>query len=358
MADAVSAAFGLAVRAVRTLSSDHDGTVVLLEWAGEPPAGARWARHVAGAERALEAWRDGPAPRTPWSRSGWFDQAVVWLDEQIASLGERRTGPVVTLRHWSISAILQAPTDRGGVVLKQGLACWEREPQVLQVMAPTCTGVPTVLAHDGSRWLARPFPRPAYEADYDALRLSVVAHLGSIQRALVGRRDDVLAASAPDAGLHALANRAFVLADEVPDLAAHFGGFSRCLEALDALDLPASITHGDFHPWNSLVDGGEPFIFDWTDCSWSQPIFDLAVWLERADRSAHASVIAAWADGFEVDPALARIAWTVAEPLGQLHYAWNYRSLVAELTGSEREVWHPMVEHWCRNAIESLDSEH
>jgi hypothetical protein len=41
---------------------------------------------------------------------------------------------------------------------------------------------------------------------------------------------------------------------------------------LDALTIPCGISHGDFCPWNTRVDNGRLFVFDWESAAWGAPI--------------------------------------------------------------------------------------
>ena len=41
---------------------------------------------------------------------------------------------------------------------------------------------------------------------------------------------------------------------------------------LDRVTLPCGIAHGDFAPWNSRVENGRLFVFDWESAAWEAPI--------------------------------------------------------------------------------------
>jgi hypothetical protein len=46
----------------------------------------------------------------------------------------------------------------------------------------------------------------------------------------------------------------------------------RAYRELDGLTIPCGISHGDFCPWNTRVENGRLFLFDWESAAWGAPI--------------------------------------------------------------------------------------
>jgi Phosphotransferase enzyme family len=114
-----------------------------------------------------------------------------------------------------------------------------------------------------------------------------------------------------------------------------------CAE-LAALAVPPSIVHGDLHLGN-VARGPEGFLlFDWTNACVAHPFLDLptirrgTAFAEDDDEGEaelrerlRDAYLPQWAS-FEPPGRLAR-AWELALPLGALHHAISYRSIVAQL---------------------------
>ena len=46
----------------------------------------------------------------------------------------------------------------------------------------------------------------------------------------------------------------------------------RAHRELDAVTIPCGIMHGDFVPWNTRLDNGRLFAFDWESAAWDVPL--------------------------------------------------------------------------------------
>ena len=132
----VGHALGEPLRPVRWFLLDEDPVdqrvdlaLVFDPPAGNPPSGWTWSATAKGlsgfARRAATAWLDErsqplPQQRPPWARegTGWFGDAVAWIDSALERAGIARTGPIEEIRSWSISCVLRAPTDAGDVFFK------------------------------------------------------------------------------------------------------------------------------------------------------------------------------------------------------------------------------------------------
>jgi len=161
------------------------------------------------------------------------------------------------------------------------------------------------------------------------------------------RRLDRLAAQAEawlpevaaDGRLPAMDTASWLSGEEAAALAAAVPRIRACCEELAALAVPTSLVHGDLHLANVAQGPRGPLIFDWTDACVAHPFLDLAtirrgtgeVDVAEAELRARlrAAYLPAWSS-YESPERLAR-AWDLAVPLGALHQAISYRSLVASL---------------------------
>ncbi|HUQ40632.1 MAG TPA: aminoglycoside phosphotransferase family protein [Acidimicrobiales bacterium] len=347
----VSQRIGAPATRVRTVARQDDDRVVEMELHGEPPPETtRWVAVAELDDEAVRAWRTDrdavPPERPAWQRPGWWNEATAWVEDELARVGHTRSGAIEQLKHWSISAVLMVPTDRGGVVLKQVPPLFAAEGPLIELLHGLVPGsVPEPLAVDRSnhRWLMVRFDgSPDTGAPDDALR-----RLAELQRATVGRRDEILGVGCPDRGLDRLEQDVLALADRADlldpavrkKLGAALPDLTRRVAVLREAGLPETVVHGDFHQWNSVASPDGSFIvFDWTDAAWGHPFMDLSAWLGRSKDQA--ASVATYLDGWAAErPADdLRRAWSEAEPLSYLHYAIGYQRIIE---GTHDPSWSP-----------------
>jgi hypothetical protein len=279
-------------------------------------------------------------------------------------LGRPLTGPVEQVRVWELSCVLRAPTTAGDVWFKTSIASplFVNEGVVMRTLARLFPDhVPAPLAVDAERgWMVL----PGFEAklDWDApleMVEEVARTFAGMQVEAAGHVDRLLAAGCHDRRLDRLAARAgawlpevgadgrlpamdtatWLSEEEAAALAAAVPRIRACCEELAALAVPSSLVHGDLHLANVAEGPRGPLLFDWTDACVAHPFLDLAtirrgtgeVDVAEAELRARlrAAYLPAWSS-FESPARLAR-AWELAVPLGALHQAISYRSLVASL---------------------------
>jgi aminoglycoside phosphotransferase (APT) family kinase protein len=134
---------------------------------------------------------------------------------------------------------------------------------------------------------------------------------GAVGRALGGALQALAAAERRQP--HAL------LAQAYRDLAS--GGQDPAVLAALAV-LPATLTHGDVHPWNIVRLPGEgAVLIDWGNALVAPPMLDLANLVE-IDSQNWETYLAAWksASGEAMDPDLARLGYHWATIMINLHY--------------------------------------
>jgi len=344
-----------------------------------PPRGTAWlgradltaaatggAAGVALAARVAADLEDGrrPSGLQPWAARGWHAEVEDWLAAELERLGRPLTGPVAQVRVWELSCVLRAPTTAGDVWFKTSIAAplFVNEGVVMQALARLFPDhVPAPLAVDAERgWmvLAGFGARVGWDVSLEAVE-EVARTFAGMQVEAAGHLDRLLAAGCHDRRLDRLADRAeawlpevgadgrlpamdaasWLSEEEAAALAAAGPRVRACCEELAALAVPPSLVHGDLHLANVAEGPNGPLVFDWTDACVAHPFLDLAtirrgtgeVDADEAELRARlrAAYLPAWSS-FESPERLAR-AWELAAPLGALHQAISYRSLMASL---------------------------
>jgi hypothetical protein len=283
------------------------------EWS--PANGCRWVARSAAAALHLEppglrahvlAWfrlssrARPPKARSPWETKGWYNDAVAWIEQQLARLGYTPTRPVEQVKTaWSCSCILRVPTTAGNLYFKATYARPPAEVAVIQELARRWPHhVPTLVAADVSRrWmLMEDFgPRELSQAPF-ARWPRAIGRFGRLQREcsadvpvwlrigcrdrrmdnLAGRLEPLL--SEP---LVAQADPADRLGrDDLKRLRAKRKRWSQELLEFSESPIPSSIVQQDFRDGNIAVRGRDYVFFDWSDTVVSHPFFSACRFLE------------------------------------------------------------------------------
>lgn len=264
--------------------------------------------------------------------SRWTDPALVadahaWLREMAGRAGRRVAGEIAQphVRPWS--TVFRATTDRGDLFLKLCGPSQAHEPKLTALLAPIApTLLPEVIAtHPTRPWmlLADGGVKLREAVSGEALLDTWVALLpryAELQRAMLGREDDLLATGTPDRGIGQLADQlGAVIADEralaplsgdsmAPthaDLRALLPQIASLADELASFGIGASIDHDDLHDANVLMRDGNAVVFDWGDACVTHPF--LSVWIVRRIIAHRMSVA-------DEDPAIARLVDAYLEP--------------------------------------------
>jgi aminoglycoside phosphotransferase len=377
------------LRRVQVLRDETRRPVALLhevdapspEWV--PPSGAAWlaleeADPASLAPAALSSsvgrWvaeqRGGPVPkaRAAWARPGWFAEATEWMLESARASDLEPRGRPEVVEQWSLSSVLRLETDAGHVYLKAIFPLFWHEPVLTRALAGSHPElVPEVLALDESRgWMllrelrGKPLGNAPLERWAAGVRL-----LAHIQRAWVGRDDELRALGAHDRTLSGLATELRDLGEtaglDAPDRTRYAEALPELHRRLDALaesELPETLVHGDFHPWNLMLDGDELCIFDWSDACVASPFFDLPTFVSRApDEASRNALLDAYLEGWtDVAPLeeLRRL-YRLAEPLAYLHHAISYARIGTALPPDERWLFEGEPPEWMEGALALLE---
>jgi aminoglycoside phosphotransferase (APT) family kinase protein len=367
------------------------------------PAGTVWLGRVAlaaagpGADAALASLvagelEDGRVPDgvPPWGARGWFDQAAAWLGASMERIGRPLTGPVSQARVWELSCLLRAPTAAGDVWFKANVASplFVNEGVVMAALAGLLGDqVPAPLAVEEERgWMVLPdFGGELGWEVPDEVALEVARGFARLQVRAAPLIEELLAAGCSDRRLERLAAQAeawlpaveadgrlpamdaasWLTSEEAAALGAAVPELRAACQELAGFAVPASLVHGDLHLANMAKGPGGYRFFDWTDACVAHPFLDLATirrgtsfpgdddeaGLRLAVRDAY---LAEWAS-FEPPERLVR-AWELALPLGALHQAVGYRSLMAGLRPPVDAHMAGSTAWWLRRVLDDLPS--
>jgi hypothetical protein len=247
----------------------------------------------------LEANTPPPELRPRWARRGWFDRASAWMVAAAAHAGRPLTGDPSPFFLRGISALLRAPTDGPDVFLKAVFPPFHAEPVLTRLLAERFPdAVPTVLAVEpdegwllvediGSTWVG-----DVPEVDRPGALGRGAAALVAIQRSLApdgGSIRTLLDAGAPHRPLGDLATsvaaaigpKGFGVGDALePERARRvLDAVATAVARVEAVGLPESVVHGDFHSGNAALVDDRIVIIDWSDAAISSPAIDLVTWI-------------------------------------------------------------------------------
>ena len=332
-------------------------------WAGrEDLVGAAFPRHdQAMVAVVLDELAEGPAGsgRAPWAARGWFQAAEGWLRGSLDTIGDVATGPVQQVQLWELSCILRVPTVRGDVWFKasRDSPLFVNEAVLTRELAGLFPDhVPAPVAVDAERrWMAlRDF---GAELGWDApveVREDVLRTFARLQVRAAPQVDRLLGAGDGPARR-----------DRRRDLAvgrrggragrrrAPAGGDVRRARGLRrpghaAPRRPAPVERGQ-GPRRVPVLRLERRL-----CHPPVPRHDHGLPREgrRARDRLRDAYLAEWTR-FEPPDRLRR-AWELAEPLGALHHAVSYRSIVANLDPPIDLHMMQSTAYWLRKVIAGL----
>jgi hypothetical protein len=220
----------------------------------------------------------------------WLAAAREWIEEEVAALGLRRTGPVHQPHVRASSTVLRVPTNAGDVWFKANVEALRHEAALVGFLAtrrPDC--VPPLLAADVRRgWMlmadggACLRDLVAEERRLDRW-LDVLPRYATLQLDVAGDVHELLDLGVPDLGLSTLTERYERLLEDIgaePRFLATVPRVSDYCAELSGYDITASIQHDDLHDGQVFVRDGQYLVLDWGDACVSHPFFTLAVTLE------------------------------------------------------------------------------
>jgi hypothetical protein len=247
----------------------------------------------------LEANAAPPDLRPRWARRGWFDRASAWMAAAASDAGRPLTGEPSPFFLRGISALLRAPTDGPDLFLKAVFPPFHAEPILTRLLAERYPkAVPTVLAIEpdegwlivediGSAWVG-----DVAEADRPRALGRGAAALVAVQRAFAHDAEAIrtlLDAGAPHRPLadlaasvaEAIGPDGFGVGDSLEPARAGrvVDAVAAAVARVEAVGLPESIVHGDFHSGNAALVDDRIVVIDWSDAAISSPAIDLVTWI-------------------------------------------------------------------------------
>jgi hypothetical protein len=393
-AGAVNAAlherFGIEAITLRPVFGERreDGRAV---WAYElharrhPPSG-RWVDALGAAalgdpqqrrlaREVLDGGRRDDELRPPWTRPGWYDDALNWIDERLEAAGRSRTSTAEQVHTWAISSVLRVPTPAGDVYFKAVPRLFRHEPALTEALARRHPGrVTTVLAAEPDRrWMLMEDvggTELSHVSDVQAWEEAVRAYAG-LQLEWLGDVDELSALGCPDRTLDVLEGEIDetlaepllvelprgLSAEEVealPEVGARVR--AECAR-LRTFGLPPTLEHGDLHPGNVRIRDGGPVFYDWTDGAVSVPFFTLTQFLDLGEGAPDSDRIRAayldpWRDIAGIEDLGA--ALELAEYVGLFHLATAYRRILRSTEPSQRWELGRMLPYFVRKLTASL----
>jgi aminoglycoside phosphotransferase (APT) family kinase protein len=149
-------------------------------------------------------------------------------------------------------------------------------------------------------------------------------------------------------------------AEEAAELRTAVPRLTAICQELAAHPVPPSLVHGDLHLFNVAGGPGGYLFFDWTDACVAHPFVDTLTLLVDEDEELDDAVrdrlrdayLSEWT-AFEPAERLQR-AWRLAAPLGALHHAISYRSVVGGLEPPIDSHMARSTAHWLRKVLAGL----
>jgi Ser/Thr protein kinase RdoA (MazF antagonist) len=218
-------------------------------------------------------------------------------------------------------------------------------------------------------WRVPPETREEVVCAFARLQIEAVPHVRRLLRAgcldrrlgwLAGQASGWLPAIEEIGRLPGIDRATWLDGAELAELRAAAPRLTAMCAELAAFRVPASLVHGDLHLGNVAGGPGGYRFFDWTDACVAHPFVDLLTFLhddeDDADDALRARVRDAYlAEWTRFEPAdRLRRAWRLAAPLGALHHALSYRSIVANLTPPVEEHLARSTASWLRRLLAEL----
>jgi hypothetical protein len=222
------------------------------------------------------------------------------MEQRLAGMDRRRTGPYVQLHARAWSTVWRVPTTHGNVYFKAVTQPFAFEPPLTALLAEALPAQsPRVLAVDRERrWLlmadAGESIRAQIRATHDArLYERMLVEFAQFQVKLLPRLDQLAATGCPDLRLSRLPARfAELLADRAALLVGEPGGLTEAdyvgLQALNVAEMaarladfaiPETLVQEDCHPGHCIAGQNGFIFFDWGDSCLAHPFFSLMMGL-------------------------------------------------------------------------------
>jgi hypothetical protein len=361
--------FGIELVVLRILETErpYPGGAVsyLAEVTASVPAAQVVTGPVAAAQPRHGRLDDHPL-RQSWARPGGPDADLSWARSELAVNGLRMVAAPQQVRTWNLSSLWRLPVEGETVWLKVVPPFFAHEGRILDRLRGE--PVPSVIAAEGLRILLHEIPGEDLYGSSVPQRLTMVSQLVGIQRAWLGRVDELLALGAPDwrAALLASAIDSVVERTAADLRVAERAALVRFVEdlgsrlaAVAACGIPDTLVHGDFHDGNHRGDGTRIVLLDWGDSGVGHPLLDQPAFMERMPPDSTVAVRDHWNAAWRMaipgsDPE--RAAELLA-PVAAARQAVIYRHFLDRIEPSERAYHAGDPAAWLRRTAAALDGQ-
>ncbi|MBV6622942.1 MAG: phosphotransferase [Rivularia sp. (in: Bacteria)] len=314
-----------------------------------------------------------PKLRPPWAKTGWFDSASQWINEQLLDLNYQQLSPVECIKTWGISCILRVRTNHGNLYLKEAstLPLFCNEPVVTKELANLYTEyIPTVLSINSERhWmLLADFGEPIGRKSPVKIKKDVYRLLAQIQIKSVEHIDNLLDVGCLDRRLENLASQIDALFDdetilsqlkeaEIKQLQTLAPHLKNLCSQLAEYKIPQTLVHGDLHLGNVALNNNNYLLFDWTDSCIAHPFFDMFLFYFGRNNIPFLSPVKAIRDEYlnqwTIYESKSRVleAWKLAKPLCALHHAVTYQHISNCLEDREKQLFSKALGNFLRELL-------
>jgi hypothetical protein len=242
---------------------------------------------------AITVQTGGYNATTPWEDPAWRNDALHWINQQLARHHTRPQGQVqARLRPWSV--VLRIPLSNGQLAwFKANPPGSAFEPALAQALHTWVPGkVLEPLAVDTSHaWSLMPDGGPLFAQTLrrDSRDINsweeMMREYAQLQHSLTRHADQLLALGLPDFRPSRLPERlsahlrstSALQPHERTELRSRLPLFTAWCQQLAASTVPSSVDHSDLHDGSVLASGGRYIFFDWGDASLAHPFTSLLV---------------------------------------------------------------------------------
>lgn len=290
------------------------------------------------------SWRPLAADRSSresWEQPGWYAATCAAIDEVLARLGRPRSGPVLQERIWSIAALMRVPSDGGELWFKQVPPIFAHEGRLTAWLSERSPASVPRVVHVGPDWWLAEAIAPSVREFTDMTPFAV---LGELQRATVGREEELLALGCADRRLPRLLPELYDAMGQPPLHESQWSGLLAARPQLEdavgrlaGVGLPDALVHGDFHGGNASGTADGWVVYDWTDGCVAHPLLDVQpIAMARSwSDDVLAQGLSHWWPGVE----LSAQDWAAARVVGMAHQLVSYRRITVAIGGTGEGDW-------------------
>jgi hypothetical protein len=350
--ESVRNAFGIEVIVLRLLSvksaKPFGGEVTYLAETASDPEVEPW-----------EGTLDDHPLRLPYAEPGGPAADLMWAEAVLADKGFLRAGPAVQVRTWNLSSLWKLPVEGETIWLKSVPPFFAHEGALLRALAGG--PVPELIGSEGGLILMREIPGDdGYAAPMPTL-LCMLPLLFDLQKAWIGREEELLQLGLPDWRPGALIpliqsviakHGRFCPKDDEVALESIADGLAMRFRLIEECGIPDTLVHGDFHPGNVRVKGEHLTLIDWGDSGLGHPLFDQSAFLDDRQEEHLEPLRLLWIQLWEsaIPRSLPERAARLLAPISAARRAVVYDGFLEQIEPSEHVYHRSDPVDWLRQA--------